>query len=120
MQFALDVAAEEEISEIPSVPMDTASNNETSSQSEHNISSVKVTSTSETQTPEWADFSLSKFRYDRESIMNYTGLEEFKKVNFVLQTLGDAPYHLNYFYAQVHQISVFHGINQTEAKEDQF
>lgn len=99
----LDVAAQEEI-------MDTSEHPNSADPIEEVATTSTRTSTTsntvDTQTPVWADFSLDKFRHDPESIRSYTGLEDYKKVIFVLQTLGEAAYHLNYFYTQVEQISV--------------
>ena len=62
--------------------------------------------TSDTQTPAWPLLSAPMFQHDPKSMHFYTGLENYEKFKFVLQTLGEAAYHLNYYYTQVQQISV--------------
>jgi hypothetical protein len=60
----------------------------------------------DTQTPVWPSFSAHNYRHDADAIHYYTGLEEYKKFQFVLQTLGEAANHLTYYYSQVQQINV--------------
>lgn len=71
-------------------------------------SNVKEFTTSHTQTPSdfISHFSPSNFKHDPEGMNFYTGLEDYSKFQFVLQTLGEAAYHLKYYYNHVQQFSV--------------
>lgn len=51
-------------------------------------------------------FSISKFINDPEAIHFFTGLENYSKLKFVLQTLGPAAHQLNYYRSQVLNLSV--------------
>ena len=44
--------------------------------------------------------------HDPEGMNFYTGLEDYSKFEFVLQTLGEAAKHLNYRYSKVKQVTI--------------
>ena len=56
--------------------------------------------------PNAAGFGIRKFRNDDAAVHFYTGLETFRNVLFVLDTLGPAAYHLRYIYHKVTKLSV--------------
>lgn len=62
--------------------------------------------TASTQTQSWPMFCVEKFQNDPEGLAYYTGLENYKKFLFVLQSLGSTAYHLKYYYKQVECMSV--------------
>ncbi|KAH3807343.1 hypothetical protein DPMN_135681 [Dreissena polymorpha] len=51
-------------------------------------------------------FSIHNFDDDEPAVHFYTGLENYMKFFFILNTLGPAAYHLNYVYHYVSSISV--------------
>ncbi len=51
-------------------------------------------------------FTITDFINDRKAIIYYTGLENYDKFQFVLNSLGPASYCLNYMYGPIHQLSV--------------
>lgn len=68
---------------------------------------LKQFAVSSTQTaPCVPSMSAANFKTDPEGLNYYSGLEDYDKFKFVLQTLGQAAYHLNYYYCRVEQISV--------------
>ena len=68
-----------------------------------NVSSVDSTCT---QTSTWPSLCVEKFIYDPPGIMFYTGLQTYEVFIFVLATLGNAVYELNYLYYRSEQLSV--------------
>lgn len=68
-----------------------------------NVSSLDNTST---QTSTWPSLCVEKFIYDPPGIMFYTGLRTYEVFIFVLATLGNAAYELNYLYYRSEQLSV--------------
>lgn len=68
-----------------------------------NVSSVDSTCT---QTSTWPSLCVEKFIYDPPGIMFYTGLQTYEVFIFVLATLGNAAYELNYLYYRSEQLSV--------------
>ena len=68
-----------------------------------NVSSVDNTCT---QTSTWPSLCVEKFIYDPPGIMFYTGLQTYEVFIFVLATLGNAVYELNYLYYRSEQLSV--------------
>lgn len=68
-----------------------------------NVSSLDNTST---QTSTWPSLCVEKFMYDPPGIMFYTGLQTYEVFIFVLATLGNAAYELNYLYYRSEQLSV--------------
>lgn len=68
-----------------------------------NVSSVDSTCT---QTSTWPSLCVEKFIYDPPGIMFYTGLQTYEIFIFVLATLGNAVYELNYLYYRSEQLSV--------------
>ena len=68
-----------------------------------NISSLDNTST---ETSTWPSLCVEKFMYDLLEIMFYTGLQTYEVFIFVLATLGNAAYELNYLYYRSEQLSV--------------
>jgi hypothetical protein len=58
-----------------------------------NVSSVDTTCT---QTSTWPSLCVEKFIYDPPGIMFYTWLQTYEVFIFVLATLGNAVYELNY------------------------
>ncbi|XP_052213324.1 uncharacterized protein LOC127849625 [Dreissena polymorpha] len=58
------------------------------------------------QTTTTLAFSINKFEDDEAAVHFYTGLENYMKFFFVLNTLGPAAYHLNYVYHSITSISV--------------
>lgn len=96
---SVDIGAEEEVpEENTTMSVDEELHLPTTIEREH--------MTTETQTPTWPTISAQNFRHDPEGINFYTGLEDYAKFQFVLQTLGQAAYHLKYYYAKVQQINV--------------
>ena len=85
-----------------------------------NISSLDNTST---QTSTWPSLCVEKFMYDPLEIMFYTGLQTYEVFIFVLATLGNAAYELNYMYLyyRCEQLSVensFFNTDQNSATQD--
>ena len=68
-----------------------------------NVSSVDSTCT---QTSTWPSLCVEKFIYDPPGIMFYTELQTYEVFIFVLATLGNAVYELNYLYYRSEQLSV--------------
>ena len=68
-----------------------------------NVSSVDSTCT---QTSTWPSLCVEKFIYDPPGIIFYTGLQTYEVFIFVLATLGNAVYELNYLYYRSEQLSV--------------
>ena len=68
-----------------------------------NVSSVDSTCT---QTSTWPSLCVEKFIYDPPGIMFYTALQTYEVFIFVLATLGNAVYELNYLYYRSEQLSV--------------
>lgn len=62
-----------------------------------------------TQKISWPSICIEKFQYDPAGILFYTGLQTYADFKFVLATLGDAVFELNYMYYRSDQLSV---INQ--------
>ena len=62
---------------------------------------------SSTQTPQRPIFSIDNFVDDNAGILFYTGLSSYQNFLFVLRTLGEAAYNLNYLYSQVDNMSIF-------------
>ncbi|XP_062586703.1 uncharacterized protein LOC134248310 [Saccostrea cucullata] len=58
------------------------------------------------QTPSRPMFSIENFMNDNAGIMFYTGLSSYQDFTFVLQTLGESIYHLNYLYTQVENLNI--------------
>ena len=56
--------------------------------------------------------------YVPPGIMFYTGLQTYEDFTFVLVTLGDAAYELNYLYDRSEQLPVFLNTDQTSATQD--
>lgn len=63
-------------------------------------------SSSTTQTPPAPHLSAKQFINDPVGMQIFTGLENYDKFQFVLQSLGSAAYKLNYFYSQVVSVDV--------------
>ncbi|XP_061172021.1 uncharacterized protein LOC133181552 [Saccostrea echinata] len=61
---------------------------------------------SASQTPSRPMFSIENFINDNAGIMFYTGLSSYQDFTFVLQTLGESIYHLNYLYSQVENMNI--------------
>ena len=85
-----------------------------------NISSLDNTST---QTSTWPSLCVEKFMYDPLEIMFYTGLQTYEVFIFVLATLGNAAYELNYMYLyyRCEQLSVensFFNTDQNSATQE--
>ncbi|CAC5426673.1 unnamed protein product [Mytilus coruscus] len=59
-----------------------------------------------TQTLTWPSLCVEKFMFDSPGIMFYTGLQTYEDFTFVLATLGNAAYDLNYLYYRSEQLSV--------------
>ncbi|CAC5417615.1 unnamed protein product [Mytilus coruscus] len=56
------------------------------------------TDSSLTQTLTWPSLCVEKFMFGSPGIMFYTGLQTYEDFTFVLATLGNAAYKLNYLY----------------------
>ena len=94
----IEIGAEEEVTTQTTEGEKNEGKNETNQ--------TRCSMTVDTQTPVWPTFSAENFREDAKSLNHYTGLENYAKFQFVLQTLGGAAYHLKYFYSQVEQVTV--------------
>ena len=64
------------------------------------------TTIAETQTITWPSLCIEKFQDDPAGIMFYTGLSTYSDFKFVLATLGEAAYNLNYLYFRSDHLSV--------------
>ena len=70
------------------------------------LPSHPTTASTPTQTGGGLRLSVKHFINDPEGMMTFTGLENYDKFKYVLQTLGPAAYCLNYYYSQVVAIDV--------------
>lgn len=64
------------------------------------------TSSITTQTPVYPLLAVENFIRDDAGILFYTGLSSYVNFIFVLSTLGEAAYHLNYQYNNVENLSI--------------
>lgn len=67
---------------------------------------IVVVNSAGTQTLECPPFHIDKFLTDHEGLHYYTGLENYSKFMYVLSTLGNAAYDLNYYQFQCEKLSV--------------
>lgn len=59
-----------------------------------------------TQTQSWPSICVEKFEDDPAGMMFYTGLQSYYDFKFVLASLGEVVYNLNYMYYRSEQLSV--------------
>jgi hypothetical protein len=59
-----------------------------------------------TQTQSWPSLCVEKFEDDPAGMMFYTGLQSYYDFKFVLASLGEVVYNLNYMYYRSEQLSV--------------
>lgn len=93
----LNLGASEEVLEVDT---------ETPSEVETGAPTICTFVDAEVQTPKLPAFSVHNFEHDPAAVHFYTGLENYLKFCFVLNTLGPAAYHLNYIYHSVVSVSI--------------
>ncbi|VDI44139.1 Hypothetical predicted protein [Mytilus galloprovincialis] len=58
------------------------------------------------QTPPWVSLAIENFRHDDAGVLFYTGLANYNDFKFVLASLGEGIYHMNYMYNRVDQLNI--------------
>ena len=82
--------------QIDSLKMENPESAETTSYTLHNDSG--------TQTKSWPSICVEKFEDDPAGMMFYTGLQSYYDFKFVLASLGEFVYNLNYMYYRSEQL----------------
>ncbi|XP_050415275.1 uncharacterized protein LOC126829417 [Patella vulgata] len=85
----------------------TAENETTTIATENDqIDFLKTFECSSIQTPRQSILYASCFMFDDAAMLFYTGLANYEDFCFVLNSLGEAAFHLNYLYNQVELLSI--------------